>query len=105
MKEYNIERNSQNLIKIILIKILKMYNSDPKIKILIFLTHNTKPVSIRKIARNLGYNHKSIANHLKDLENAGLVEIYYNQNNLKLYRLSNIGIVLKDLLNNDIKTS
>ncbi|MCE4603595.1 MAG: helix-turn-helix domain-containing protein [Aeropyrum sp.] len=73
----------------LLSKILRIYENDIKIKILLYLATNGEPASIRKIARNVKISHKNVIKHINVLEEAGLVEIMYSQSNLKLYTIKN----------------
>ena len=80
--------NSYSDSELFLIDIITVYSDDIKMRILIYLSRNREPSSIRKIARNLRCTHKSVIRHIETLKNMGLVREYYSQSNLKLYLLS-----------------
>ncbi len=58
------------------------------VKILIYLSKQEEPCSLRKIARNVGLNHKNTAKYLNNLVELGLVEVVYSAPNITLYKFS-----------------
>jgi predicted transcriptional regulator len=57
-------------------------------KVIEFLYIEGRPCSLRKISRNVGLNHKNLAKYLDLLLSKGIVEVVYEEKNIRLYRLS-----------------
>ena len=58
------------------------------VKILVYLSKQDSPCSLRKIARNIGLNHKNTSRYLNSLVELGLIEVVYSASNMTLYRFS-----------------
>ena len=71
-----------------LTRILILFRDTTLMKVIEFLYVEGKPCSLRKISRNVGLNHKNLAKYLESLVKAGIVEIVYEEKNLRLYMLS-----------------
>lgn len=72
----------------LLTRILILFRDTVFVRVIEFLYIEGKPCSLRKISRNVGVNHKNLAKYLDSLVKAGIVEIVYEEKNLRLYTLS-----------------
>jgi predicted transcriptional regulator len=79
-----------------LLSIIDLFRTTPYFRIIEFMSSNRKNdlFTVRRIARNIDMNHKNVIKYLDGLVAAGLIEVVYYRNNMKLYRLTEDGYTL-----------
>jgi predicted transcriptional regulator len=79
-----------------LLAVIDLFKGTPYFRIIEFMNRNdgNDLFTVRRIARNIDMNHKNVIKYLDGLVAAGLIEVAYYRNNMKLYRLTDKGYTL-----------
>ncbi|MEB3755530.1 MAG: hypothetical protein GSR79_01530 [Desulfurococcales archaeon] len=92
----NEERRRETHALSCLLAVIELFKGTPYLRIIEFMSNSEKNnlFTVRRIARNVNMNHKNVIKYLEGLSAAGLIEVAYVRNNLKLYRLTEKGYTL-----------
>ncbi len=77
--------------------LLDLYEFDAYVRILMFLASIGSFCSIRKLSKNTGIGHKALVKKLEELMRVGLVEMAYENSNLRLYKPTQKALALANL--------
>ncbi len=80
--------------------LIQLFEGAPYMKIIKFMAMHEKNTlfTVRKISRNIKMNHKNILKYLETLDSTGLIEVAYSERNLRLYRLTEKGLLVGESL-------
>ena len=77
--------------------LLDLYEFEAYVRILMYLASTGTFCSIRKLSKNTGIGHKALVKKLEDLVRVGLVEMAYENSNLRLYKPTRRALALASL--------
>ena len=80
--------------------LIELFRGTPYLRIIKFMAMHEKNTlfTVRKISRNIKMNHKNILKYLETLDSTGLIEVAYSESNLRLYRLTEKGLLVGESL-------